>query len=69
MSACKSCGREPENGQATHWLGCEALFPVAGPPEEPGSACEHEGCEEPKASKSPRAKWCEVHKDPKNREN
>jgi hypothetical protein len=22
VTACKSCGREPENGTETHWLGC-----------------------------------------------
>lgn len=29
--------------------------------------CEYEDCEEPKYSDHPRVKYCEVHKDPKNR--
>ncbi len=29
--------------------------------------CEFSGCDNPKYSASPRAKWCEGHKDPKNR--
>lgn len=31
------------------------------------STCEYEGCDNPKYSDSPRAKWCEDHKDPKSR--
>lgn len=53
MTACESCGREPENGTPTHWLGCE----VPGPnrralhvavPAESAAVCEHDGCSEPK---------------------
>lgn len=39
--------------------------------EEEGNAdipdCEYPECSNPKASDHPRAKWCEHHKDPKNR--
>jgi hypothetical protein len=67
---CQTCGRPAENGQATHWLGCEAVFPKAEPVEEPGRAdpCEHDGCTSPKWSDGPRTKYCVDHKDPKSRE-
>ncbi|WP_327719889.1 hypothetical protein OG381_34440 [Streptomyces sp. NBC_00490] len=71
--SCPTCGREAENNHQGHWLGCEeAVRDHARNLVEPdfaGSLCEHDGCSEPKASKGPRAKWCETHKDPKNREN
>jgi hypothetical protein len=64
---CQTCGRDDG-----HWLNCpEVLRERARNLVEPdfaGSLCEHPGCSEPKASKGPRAKWCEEHKDPKNRE-
>jgi len=31
------------------------------------SICDFDGCDNPKYSDSPRAKYCEGHKDPKNR--
>lgn len=31
------------------------------------TSCEHEGCDNPKYSDHPRVKYCEDHKDPKNR--
>jgi hypothetical protein len=40
------------------------------PPAKGGETveqCEFEGCESPKYSTSPRAKYCAGHKDPKNR--
>lgn len=71
--SCPTCGREAEGEHQGHWLGCpEALREHARNLVEPdftGSLCEFSGCSEPKASKSPRAKWCEAHKDPKSREN
>ncbi|MFF6988367.1 hypothetical protein [Streptomyces sp. NPDC010273] len=70
--SCQTCGREAENGVPTHYIGCEEGAQTP-PPRAPAApevgTCEHEGCLEPKASKSPRAKWCEQHKDPKSREN
>lgn len=80
--SCPTCGREAENDHQGHWLGCDetaggralkahndALTAVAEAVKPAGGECEHDGCSEPKASKGPRAKWCETHKDPKNREN
>lgn len=40
------------------------------PPAKGGEtveACDFEGCDNPKYSSSPRAKWCDEHKDPKSR--
>lgn len=40
------------------------------PPAEGGETvepCEFPSCDNPKYSASARAKWCEAHKDPKNR--
>jgi len=59
---CPTCGREPENGTPTHWLGCEAVRPAAPPVEQmkPGQ-CEHEGCSEPKkewSGKGAKPKYC-----------
>lgn len=31
------------------------------------TTCEHDGCDNPKYSDHPRVKYCEDHKDPKNR--
>lgn len=31
------------------------------------NTCEHDGCDNPKYSDHPRVKYCEEHKDPKNR--
>lgn len=36
-------------------------------PEAQANACAVDGCDNPKYSDSPRAKYCEEHKDPKNR--
>lgn len=63
--SCKTCGREPENGTETHWLGCEALFPKVRPAEvdqvPPAGVCEHDGCSDPKKEWSGRGakpKFC-----------
>lgn len=72
MTACKSCGREPENGVRTHWLGCEAVMPVAEPVEQakPSGHCEHDGCSEPKkewSGKGAKPKYCAAgHKKEKS---
>lgn len=65
MTACGTCGREPENGVATHWLGCvENLRAHARNLVEPdftGSLCEHHGCSEPKkewSGKGAKPKYC-----------
>lgn len=70
---CQTCGRPAENGQQTHWIGCAQIPSAAEEPQEPKTPvepgeCEHGGCSKSKASASPRAKWCEDHKDPKSRE-
>lgn len=67
MNACKVCGREPENGTPTHWLGCEAVMPVVEPVERDRtreSECIKDGCTNPRAaSKGPRpTKYCDEHK-------
>lgn len=36
-------------------------------PEASTQACEVKGCDNPKYSDSPRTKYCEEHRDPKNR--
>ncbi|GAA4890906.1 hypothetical protein GCM10023237_05830 [Streptomyces coeruleoprunus] len=63
MTACKSCGREPETGIETHWLGCEVLRQAARGLSF-ASQCAKDGCQEPRAaSKGPRpAKYCDEHK-------
>jgi hypothetical protein len=79
MTACKDCGREPENGVETHWLGCsnpgrnrravDAGF-TAQPAPDPGLFCEHHGCPEAKrewSGKGAKPKYCQKHSDPKNR--
>lgn len=71
---CQSCGREPENGTPTHWLGCEeavrrwadAVTEKQGPAPlgadlKPNTVCEHEGCSEPKkewSGKGAKPKYC-----------
>lgn len=67
---CQTCGRDDG-----HWLNCPDAPGVRAetpPPRAQGASeageCEFPGCSEPKASASPRAKWCEEHKDKKNRE-
>lgn len=78
MSACKTCGREPENGTETHWLGCpetlrrharnlvEPDFTAALEERErtPESECIKDGCTKSRAvSKGPRpTKYCDDHK-------
>jgi hypothetical protein len=68
VTACKSCGREPENGTETHWLGCEAIAPQVPLVElrlrTRESECAKDDCKEPRAvSKGPRpAKYCDEHK-------
>ncbi|MFJ2176413.1 hypothetical protein ACIOHE_26420 [Streptomyces sp. NPDC087851] len=60
---CPSCGREPENGTPTHWIGCER---AAAPPPRAGAApagdvCEHDECSEPKkewSGRGARPKYC-----------
>lgn len=67
---CKSCGRPAENGQATHWLGCDQAlaerearlsdldeFMAA----KRAAVCEHDGCSEPKkewSGKGAKPKYC-----------
>lgn len=46
--------------------GSMTTVPVDEEPEE-ASTCEYDGCTNPKFSDSPRAKYCEEHRDPKNR--
>ncbi|MEV4228138.1 hypothetical protein AB0J81_13760 [Streptomyces bobili] len=72
MSACKKCGREPENGTETHWLGCEEIAKRFGPREgvrafvekvldNHGILCEHDGCKQPKkewSGKGAKPKYC-----------
>jgi hypothetical protein len=63
---CETCGRPAENGQATHWLGCEEPGPnrralhvaVAA---ESADVCGHDGCSEPKkewSGKGAKPKYC-----------
>ncbi|OEJ24282.1 hypothetical protein AS594_07065 [Streptomyces agglomeratus] len=74
---CKSCGREPENGRPTHWLGCKEI-PSGGRLMElfeeqnhlsPETCCEHGECTNPKRpqGKGRAPKFCEDHSDPKKR--
>jgi hypothetical protein len=70
---CQTCGRPAENGQQTHWIGCQQIRPAAEEPKEPkepaaSAECEYDGCSQPKWSDGPRTKFCVDHKDPKNRE-
>jgi hypothetical protein len=74
MTNCETCGRPPENGQATHWLGCEKVtaqhFEAGQVALDPDVICGHDGCSEPKKEWSGRGakpKYCEEHSDPKNR--
>jgi hypothetical protein len=79
---CQTCGRPAENGQATHWLGCEVPILKAKaaqaranpqPPatsEAPDGKCEHGGCSELKkewAGKGAKPKYCAAgHKKEKS---
>jgi hypothetical protein len=61
MSAerCSNCGREPENGTPTHWIGC----PVPGLAARRAAAneCEHDECSKPKkewSGRGARPKFC-----------
>lgn len=71
---CKKCGRTAAEGGG-HWIGCEALkrgtqspaVPLKESPEAPPGGCEHEGCEQPKYSSHQSVKYCQTHRDPKNR--
>lgn len=72
MSACKDCGREPENGVETHWLGCDNPSPnrraldagFVARERTRESECIKDGCTNPRAvSKGPRpTKYCDEHK-------
>jgi hypothetical protein len=70
MSECKTCGRDDG-----HWLGCAEAHAPKPEPEHPIAAdhgpvpaeCSFEGCEEERWSTAPAAKFCETHRDPKNR--
>lgn len=60
---CQTCGRPAENGQPTHWLGCEALFPKVEPAEVvvTPDQCEHPECPEPRkpwSGKGAKPKYC-----------
>lgn len=69
MTNCETCGRPPENGQPTHWLGCEVpAQAVAELDETLAAMCEFGECAQPKWSNGPRTKFCVDHKDPKSRE-
>lgn len=71
--SCKSCGREPENGTPTHWIGCpeqlrdHARNLVA--PDFSEALCAQDGCTNPKRppGKGPKPKYCTEHSDPKTR--
>ncbi|MFG3509646.1 hypothetical protein ACGF5F_29560 [Streptomyces sp. NPDC047821] len=73
MTACKSCGREPENGTETHWLGCEQTERRMMRSSRPGPVgtstvdlaaldeCEHDDCTKPKkewSGRGARPKYC-----------
>lgn len=69
MTACKNCGREPENGVETHWIGCPipglaARKAEAARERTRESECIKDGCTNPRAvSKGPRpTKYCDEHK-------
>lgn len=79
---CKDCGREPEGGVETHYIGCEMavgrwvgaasegkVVPLGDglPPED---QCAKDGCANPRApqGKSPRPKYCIDHKTGKKEE-
>lgn len=68
---CQECGRPAENGQPTHWVGCE--FTAKAEAELDAileDMCEFPGCDQPRKAWSGRGakpKYCEEHSDPKNR--
>lgn len=68
--SCDICGRTEADGGGHH-LGCVALLRQHAralvEPDFSGALCDFDGCHNPKASASPRAKWCTEHQDPKNR--
>lgn len=62
---CETCGRPVENGQRTHWLGCDEVttqhFEAGQVALDPDVICEHDGCSEPKkewAGKGAKPKYC-----------
>lgn len=74
---CKHCGREPENGTPTHWLGClktqrtpEESDQIEGFLEEKlAGMCDFGTCANPKRpqGKGPKPRYCDEHSDPKSR--
>jgi hypothetical protein len=71
---CPTCGRPAENGQPTHWLGCDEIteqdFEAKKVHMDPVVICEHGECPQPKKpwlGKGAKPKYCEKHSDPKNR--
>ena len=70
---CRSCGRAPERGVETHYIGCKRAKKAPepeSPATEPGAEqCAREGCMNPRmVSKGPRAaKYCEEHKTRKGK--
>ena len=66
--SCKSCGREPENGTATHWLGCKEIVP-ADAQKIYAETCEYGDCTNFKRppGKGRAPKYCTEHSDPKTR--
>ncbi|MFF9268628.1 hypothetical protein [Streptomyces rochei] len=74
MTACEGCGREPENGRPTHWLGCDEIteqdFEDKKVHADPVVICEYDECSEPKKpwlGRGAKPKFCQKHSDPKNR--
>lgn len=80
MSNCPACGSPSEvidDGRevVTHYLGCLAPREPGAAPDAPQPAalgetveqCEYGECGNPKYSSHPRVKFCETHRDPKNR--
>jgi hypothetical protein len=66
---CQTCGRPAENGQATHWLGCEETrLKIAEPradltvqAELVDNPCEFSGCgkqKKPWSGKGAKPKYC-----------
>jgi hypothetical protein len=71
---CQGCGRVPENGTQTHYIGCDeapkrhdplrAALLVKLEESEQANQCAKDGCTNPRAvSRGPRpAKYCDEHK-------
>ena len=61
---CQTCGRPAENGQQTHWLGCEEVEAVRDktlPEMILDYLCEHPDCVEPRkpwSGKGAKPKYC-----------